>query len=213
MFKFYHRLLNYIGKWPCDRNMETIQIFDEIQGTGLDIGHDGEYNFKNGNVIRLNIYDGEKIDVVYDGKKIPFHDGKFDKLLLRCVLEHVADPISILEEATRVLKLNGKLVLEVPFINPVHAAPNDYFRYTPDGLKELIKDKNLKITRIFYTQDQNYAIRWLLWQRLKKNEQISTKYLIKMIVLKFFINPLMFRSTIPDENNFSQFGFILKKTS
>jgi hypothetical protein len=36
--------------------MESVNIFDDLDGKGLDIGHDGEYIFQNSNVIRLNIY-------------------------------------------------------------------------------------------------------------------------------------------------------------
>jgi hypothetical protein len=36
--------------------MGTVNIFDDLDGKGLDIGHDGEATFKNGNIIRLIIY-------------------------------------------------------------------------------------------------------------------------------------------------------------
>ena len=83
-------------------------------------------HFKNNNVIRLNIHPGENIDVVSDGTHYPFEDETFDKIMLRCLLEHVDDPKVILKEAARVLKPKGKIVIEVPFINLIHAAP-DYF--------------------------------------------------------------------------------------
>ena len=47
--------------------METVNIFDDLDGKDLDLSHEGEYTFQNGNIIRLNIYPGENIDVVYDG--------------------------------------------------------------------------------------------------------------------------------------------------
>jgi len=36
--------------------METVNIFGDFDGKGLDIGHDGESTFQNGNIIRLIIY-------------------------------------------------------------------------------------------------------------------------------------------------------------
>ena len=42
--------------------------------------------------------------------------------MLKCVLEHVDDPGSILKEASRVLKINGTMIIEVPLINPIHAS-------------------------------------------------------------------------------------------
>ena len=209
--QYWYRFLNNLGSWPCERNMETVNIFDDLDGKGLDIGHDGEYIFQNGNVIRLNIYPDENIDVVYDGVKIPFDNDTFDKIMLKCVLEHVDDPASILKEASRVLKLNGTMIIEVPFINPIHAAPDDYFRYTPNGLKKLIKDQKLHIASIFYTEDYNWAIKWILWLRLKENGEFGFKFLLKMTLLKYFINPLFLRSKTPNKNNFSQFAYIVKK--
>ena len=193
--------------------MESVKIFDNIQGKGLDIGHNGDYSFKNDNVTKLNIYPGENIDIVADGESLPFEDERFDKILLRCVLEHVKDPSKILMEASRVLNRKGKMVIEVPFINPLHGAPEDFFRFTPNGLIKLVQDQGLVVDKIFYTEDINYAIKWLVWQRFKENGDLGIKILIKMITLKYLINPLFLRSSIPNENNFSQFGFVVMKDS
>ena len=193
--------------------MESVKIFDNIQGKGLDIGHNGDYSFKNDNVTKLNIYPGENIDIVADGESLPFEDGRFDKILLRCVLEHVKDPGKILMEAARVLNRKGKMVIEVPFINPLHGAPEDFFRFTPNGLIKLVQDQELVVDKIFYTEDINYAIKWLVWQRFKENGDLGIKILIKMITLKYLINPSFLRSSIPNENNFSQFGFVVMKDS
>ena len=161
--RLWYYYLKNLGKWPCARNMESIEIFNGLYGKGLDIGHDGEYTFKSDNITRLNIYPGENIDVVYDGDIIPFEDKTFDKILLRCILEHVNNPESLLKEASRTLKENGVMVIEVPFINPIHAAPIDNFRFTPNGLKIILSAQNLQIDSIFYTEDHNWAIKWLLY--------------------------------------------------
>jgi SAM-dependent methyltransferase len=211
--RLWYNFLKNIGKWPCARNMESIEIFNGLYGKGLDIGHDGEYTFKSDNITRLNIYPGENIDVVYDGDIIPFEDKTFDKILLRCILEHVNNPDSLLKEASRTLKENGVMVIEVPFINPIHAAPIDNFRFTPNGLKIILSAQNLQIDSIFYTEDHNWAIKWLLWQRLKECDEVGLKYLLKFAFLKYFINPLFLRSTTPNEKNFSQFGCIVKKVT
>ena len=193
--------------------MESVNIFDDLDGKGLDIGHNGDYSFKNKNVIKLNIYPGENIDIVANGERMPFDDGRFDKILLRCVLEHVKDPDKVLMEASRVLNHTGKMVIEVPFINPLHGAPEDYFRFSPDGLRKLVEEHGLIVDKIFFTEDINYAIKWLVWQRSKENGELGMKILIKMIALKYIFNPLFLRSGIPNERNFSQFGFVVMKES
>ena len=211
--RLWYKLLAHIGKFPSERNMLTVAIFDDLKGKGLDIGHLGDYSFKNKDVIRLNIHPGENIDVVSDGTHYPFDDETFDKIMLRCLLEHVEDPKIILKETTRILKPKGKIVIEVPFINPIHAAPDDFYRFTPNGLKKIIQDQNLRIEKIFYVEDYNWAIKWILWQNLKENEKFGFVFLIKMVFLKYIINPIIFRPEIPSETNFSSFGIIAIKKS
>ena len=208
---FWYKFLNQLGSFPSARNMLTVEIFDDLKGKGLDNGHLGDYSFKNKDVIRLNIHPGENIDVVSDGIHYPFEDETFDIIMLRCLLEHVDDPKVILKEVTRVLKPNGKIEIEVPFINPIHAAPDDFFRFTPNGLKKIIQDQELIIERIFYVEDYNWAIKWILWQNLKENDKFGFKYLVKMAFLKYIINPILFRREIPSETNFSSFGFQIRK--
>jgi SAM-dependent methyltransferase len=48
---------------------------------------------------------------VFDGRKIPSEDGAYDLAILSHVLEHVADPRSLLQEAARVA---SRVVIEVP---------------------------------------------------------------------------------------------------
>ena len=55
------------------------------------------------------------------------------------VLEHLHSPQNMLDEAYRILKDDGQIMLTVPFQWWVHEAPYDYFRYTPFGLKFLFE--------------------------------------------------------------------------
>ena len=208
---FWYKFLNQLGSFPSARNMLTVEIFEDLKGKGLDIGHLGDYSFKNKDVIRLNIHPGENIDVVSDGNHYPFKDETFDRIMLRCLLEHVDEPHKILKEAARVLKQKGKIVIEVPFINPIHAAPDDFFRFTPSGLSKILQDENLIVDETFYVEDINWGVKWILWSKLKTSNNISVMYLIKIILLKYVINPILFKSSKASKDNFSQFGIIASK--
>jgi len=207
----WYKFLKKVGSFPNDRNMSTINLFDSLKGKGLDIGHDGRYNFKNGNVVRMNIHSGEHVDVITDGKNYPFENETFDRILIRCVLEHVDNPSYILREAYRILKSNGKIIIEVPFINPIHGAPDDFYRFTPNGLKKILEDEKYFIEKIFYVEDTNWAIRWILWQKLKNTKKVTFLFLFKMIVLKYFIIPILFRINKPSKDDFSSFGMQVVK--
>lgn len=45
---------------------------------------------------------------------LPFPDGRFDVVIASQILEHVADPVSVLREADRVLHPGGALIVTVP---------------------------------------------------------------------------------------------------
>ena len=55
------------------------------------------------------------------------------------MLEHISDPGQAIKEMYRVLKDGGRVFLETPFMQTVHASPDDYSRWTPNGLRHLCR--------------------------------------------------------------------------
>ena len=78
---------------------------------------------------------GTRPDVYGDAADLPFSAASFDTVILKDVLEHVRRPTDALAEAGRVLRPDGRLVLWVPFLYPVHDHPHDYQRWTASGLR------------------------------------------------------------------------------
>ena len=84
-------------------------------------------------------------DVLYDGSRFPFDDGRFGGLLCNQVLEHVFDPRQFLGELRRVLAVGGKLLITVPFVWDEHEQPNDFARYSSFGIKALLEQHGFRI--------------------------------------------------------------------
>lgn len=82
-------------------------------------------------------------------KGLPIADSTFDTILLTDVLEHIANPFSLWQEMTRILKPDGKLIIGVPFFHLLHEEPFDYFRYTEFSLNLFSKENNLKIIELY----------------------------------------------------------------
>jgi SAM-dependent methyltransferase len=70
---------------------------------------------------------------------LPFEDETFDAVVSDQVLEHLEGyPQDAIAETFRILKPNGLALHTTCFINPMHACPNDYWRFTPQALELLV---------------------------------------------------------------------------
>jgi hypothetical protein len=59
-------------------------------------------------------------------------------------LEHISDPVKAADEIFKVLKNGGRAFIETPFMQTVHASPEDFSRWTPEGLKRLFRSFDIK---------------------------------------------------------------------
>ncbi len=92
-------------------------------------------------IVNLDISEYQNVDVVADAHALPFKDASIDVVLFKNVLEHVHHPMQVLAEIHRVLKPGGILYAKIPFLQPFHAVPDDYQRYTVSGIAELFEGR------------------------------------------------------------------------
>lgn len=77
-------------------------------------------------------------DVIADlNVGVPAEDACADTIVSLSVMEHLHTPQVFLAESYRLLRPNGKMILQVPFQWHIHEAPHDYYRYTPFALKHM----------------------------------------------------------------------------
>lgn len=70
---------------------------------------------------------------------LPIDSSSADTVVSISVLEHLSEPQNMLNEAYRMLRPGGNIVLQVPFQWRVHEEPYDFFRYTSHGLKYMFE--------------------------------------------------------------------------
>jgi len=88
---------------------------------------------------------GKRAEYFYDGKTFPFKNEFYDHVISNEVLEHVFNPDEFLKELNRVLKMDGRLLLTVPFVWDEHEQPHDFARYTSFGIKFLLDKHGFEI--------------------------------------------------------------------
>ena len=118
-----------------DRRKAISRLQPFPKGVILDLGCGSrELPFS---VIAVDLVPNPNVSVVADACKLPFADKQCDGVWMDALLEHVVDPIAVLEEAARVLKDNGWVYCEIPFMQGEHSAPHDFRRWTRQGLIRL----------------------------------------------------------------------------
>lgn len=109
----------------------------ESNGLGLNFGAGRSPHVER--VVNLDVYPGAQVDVVYDGRTIPFEDATFDVVISQEVFEHIADPQAALDEVARVAKPGAQFFLQLPFIIGFHSVPGDYWRFSSTGIRLFVE--------------------------------------------------------------------------
>lgn len=138
-----HDLVNFLGNGPKALRVmeigagygETLHYLKQqgiaAEAVGLDIFEDikNRENYKP--VDRFIFGDIEKVD-------FPEYEAYFDIIFLADVLEHLIEPIGVLEKVKYYLKIDGAIIVSMPNIRHYSAFKKIFiqgnFRYEPSGL-------------------------------------------------------------------------------
>ncbi len=109
----------------CGQSPYRFLLKPEVNYFGIDIADADKFDYRNPAITPFN------------GEDIPFENEKFDAFICTEVLEHVENYQRLVDEIRRVLKINGKGIVTIPWSARYHYIPWDYFRYTPSSLKNI----------------------------------------------------------------------------
>lgn len=136
---------------------------------------------------------GNRVDVICDVTNIPLEDGQFDTVFSTQVLEHVADHQKMLNEAYRLLRPGGKIILSAPMAWEHHEMPYDFFRFTRSGMEYIFEKAGFKVIKI-----KANGGKWAFIGQLRQNVMMSSgrgkgalKPIIRIahkLVLKYYLN-------------------------
>lgn len=113
---------------------------------GLNIG--AGYTKLGKQIKNMDIFHADGIDYVGEVECIPLENSSVKLVITQEVLEHVKDVEKGLQEIYRVLKKDGLFYCQVPFIIGYHPGPNDYWRFTKEGIREVIEKHGFEILEL-----------------------------------------------------------------
>lgn len=90
------------------------------------------------NCIGVDMLAGDGVDMVLDLEEPLPALGLFDHIECLSVLEHSKRPWLLAANLERLMRPGATIFLTVPFIWRVHGYPNDYFRFTVEGVRLLL---------------------------------------------------------------------------
>lgn len=111
-----------------------------------DYGSTSSYRdyYVSNEYVGLDMAEGKGVDVIQDltlgiGS---LQESHFALVICCSVMEHVHKPWVMAENITRLVRPSGALFMSVPWVWRYHAYPDDYFRFSAQGIKALFPDFN-----------------------------------------------------------------------
>jgi SAM-dependent methyltransferase/uncharacterized protein YbaR (Trm112 family) len=90
-------------------------------------------------LIETDVAIGPRAQIICDAHDLPFRSGVMDAVIVQAVLEHVLDPQRCVAEIWRVLRPDGLVYSDIPFMQQVHGREFDFQRFTWLGHRRLFR--------------------------------------------------------------------------
>lgn len=200
--RLYYFLIHVVSPVCIDRRPIN-RFLESAEGLVLNIGSGNSPRHEK--VMNVDMMDYENVDIVCDIHHLPFKDNSIDAVMSVAVLEHVREPAVVLKEVHRVLKPGGRLFSVIPFMQPFHASPHDYQRYTLPGIEYLHRDFN-KVESGVYSGPVSGAL-WAVQEAFASvlslgSEQLRNLLTIGLMLLTWPIKYIDFFATrLPTAKN------------
>jgi SAM-dependent methyltransferase len=117
---------------------DPIYEFGSLQVPGQEGFADLRPYFPGRKYLGADMAPGPGVDVVLNLHHIDLPSESVGTAISCDTLEHVEYPRKALSELSRILKPGGILIISSVMLYRIHAAPNDYWRFTPEGFKSLL---------------------------------------------------------------------------
>ena len=118
---------------------EPVYEFGSLQVPGQEGYADLRPIFPGKRYVGCDARLGVGVDQIDDLMRLSLGDATVGTVLILDTLEHVENCHRAMEEVYRILKPEGILAISSVMLFPIHEYPCDYWRFTPEGFRLLLK--------------------------------------------------------------------------
>ena len=120
--------------------IETPDPVVEFGALQVEPGQDADLRplFAGRPYLGTDLRPGPGVDRVEDLRALTLADGSVGTALCLETLEHCEDPFAAGRELARVVADGGVCLVSAPLMLGIHGYPNDYWRFTPEGLRVVL---------------------------------------------------------------------------
>jgi len=166
-------------------------------------------------IINVDIFFFDQVDIVSDASDLMIKDESVDLIINFAMLEHVSDPVKVTDEIHRVLRKRGRIFCFLPFMQPYHAAPDDFYRWTISGIKILFS--NFNDVEVFIGAGPTSGLLWVFqeWFAILCSFGNKTVHDIIFLFLMVVTVPIklldIFLERLPNAENIASAFFVIAK--
>jgi SAM-dependent methyltransferase len=158
-----------------------------VGGGAVGDGLAALYQDQSIDLIGFDVYVSPNITFVADGHAIPLANESVDAVVIQAVLEHVLDPSQVVSEIHRVLKPNGLVLADSPFMQQVHEGAYDFMRFTLSGHRWLFR--NFSLIEAGVSGGPGRAALWNIryfFRAILRNDKLGTIAQMSCFWLRYF---------------------------
>ncbi len=151
----------------------------------LNLGSGPAHLYGRKDIINIDIFAFDEVDIVADAADLQIKDESVDCIINVAMLEHVHHPKRIVKEMRRILREGGEIFCYLPFMQPFHAAPDDFRRWTISGTRELFSE--FKEVEVFIGAGPTSGFLWVFQEWLSILLSFGSKTLHDILFLAIML--------------------------
>lgn len=157
----------------------------DVKDIILNLGSGPTYLLNRKDVINVDIFAFDEVDIVVDATNLQIKDESVDCIINIAMMEHVPYPEKVFSEMRRILREGGQIFCYLPFMAPFHAAPDDFYRWSHSGARAVFSD--FKEVDVFMGSGPASGFLWVFQEWLSVLLSFGSKTLHDILFLTLML--------------------------